>query len=89
MIIDTEGNITICRTAFAVNDGTEAVTILHMDWRIESLNISVLNILREGEQSWARIGHTCFKDRIVEFEHKALGVAVYPRARKLTGATEP
>jgi len=80
LIIETEYDIAISGSAFAVDDRAEAVTALHSECRVEALNVSVLNILREGEQAGTRVSGSRFESGIAHFEHKALGIAICSRA---------
>ena len=76
LIIEAEYNITICGTTFAVNDRAEAITALHSERRIKALNISVLNVLREGEQTRACVSGSRFEFGISHFEHETLGITI-------------
>ena len=76
LIIEAEYYITICGAAFAVDDRAEAITALHPERRVETLNVSVLNVLREGEQTRACVSGSRFELGISHFEHEALCIPI-------------
>jgi len=76
LIIEAEYNITICGTTFAVDDRAEAVTALYSERRVKALNVTVLNVLREGEQTGACVSGSRFEFGIGHFEHETLGITI-------------
>ena len=76
LIIEAEYNITICGAAFTVDDRAEAITALHSERRVETLNISVLNVLREGEQTRACVSSSRFEFGIGHLQYEAFGITI-------------
>ena len=76
LIIKAEYYITIGGAPFAVDDRAEAVTALHSERRVEALNVTVLNVLREGEQTRACVSGSRFKFGIGHLEYKAFGITI-------------
>ena len=80
LVIKAEGYITIPRAAFAVDDRAEPVPSLYTERWEETLNISVLNILWEREDTRTCIGSSRFEPGIADLQHKTFGIAIRPGA---------
>src|ERR1041384_8119408 len=89
LIIEPERDITIRSARLTVDDRPETVATLNLERRVEALNVSVLDVLRECDEARPRIGRSIFEFGVADLEHKALGIAIGSGASQWTCATEP
>lgn len=89
LVIEAERHITIGRAAFTVDGGPEAIAALYPEHREGAPDISVLDVLRECEQSKAGIRRARFKFWVAYFEHEASRVTICSWTGKCSRTASP
>lgn len=89
MIVKTEQYTTGCCAAFAIDDPLEAVTILHLERRVDTTDISVEQVLRSGQKAGLQGNGSIFKSGEALFQNKAFDIIVCARTTQVPCATCP
>ena len=83
LIVQAENHVAGCRAVRAVHDRAEPIAGFDAVGRIDAQDVSVVGVLREGQERLASVHNAVFELWAGELQDEASPIAIRARARQL------